>query len=879
MQRAGNAAAGKDTRNRIENNLAITCESLYEVACEQLKSFESYVPGEPIPRGWQIKKTEYNNDANKRNIHCFTKTDEAEGHYYEVLIDQRYHVNTFKLHSSNPDDRRNGFVGTDHAAVVKIFQHGSYDYVKVDDFIDRSGAIFESGIKIIDEMANVSLADKSKKIETLARYRQVVAAQLLVDCDFDGKSVLESVAKKKFETSFMSAKIIQRHAVLDIAITIAELRGNKINNETIENIINEIQRKEMQMDIERGRPVILKVGSDDAGIKMISAQFPLGQTTLPSSDRSGKHQVKLSNHVRDFTGIVDKNNEIKLEFCVDGHSSYPPIDEKNPAIRMQLAYLAAKEKIEQMARDAIKAGVKEEPLKISFSAMILLTPFIFVKTEKKARKKESENMQLEVSHYALELLRNTNPLTVNVDGKSVLVELDLSYMNLSANMKKVKLKATETPLQKAINARGMQELTDRMSACVNEVSDHDIRSKMQTYYQMLHKKGEEDFLQDRMVLIRQRQKQVHIDVSAKVNHLESLLAKLQENNDNISLEQNGRKKELLLALSAQTIADMDEAQKFIVQKQQSLNLLYEDLGRVTSERYLVSLDGGTTMRERNLVLQEDIKAKISTLLKWAEGDNLPQKISKVKDTQEYQSLITQLRFLRAQEYYHTRDDAHGNSYQFQANYLLANYSLGRAIEAFCKSGEDRTGLLRTSLMADDKFLNTYGYPPDIRDKSDQEKYNKIFAASYELSASLDGTGANVRGARGKQVSAKYVTPDYDEKTNPGFNVSAGEEVAGMAKGVFKETLKETLRHKLKKIQKSDALNQVEEDISRESGIIQARNRSAPVVTPRSPRQSPPGAALFHPPLTKPATQPAGTQEGSRKDDDKKNVDTKGKLIH
>ena len=117
---------------------------------------------------------------------------------------------------------------------------------------------------------------------------------------------------------------------------------------------------------------------------------------------------------------------------------------------------------------------------------------------------------------------------------------------------------------------------------------------MQKYYQMLRMKGEDDFLYDRMVVIRQRQKQVHIDVSTKVNHLESLLAKLLENNYKISLEQNARKKDVLRALSSQTLAEMDEVQKFILQKQHGLNQLYEDLGKVTSERYLTSVDGGTT---------------------------------------------------------------------------------------------------------------------------------------------------------------------------------------------------------------------------------------------------------------------------------------------
>jgi hypothetical protein len=337
---------------------------------------------------------------------------------------------------------------------------------------------------------------------------------------------------------------------------------------------------------------------------------------------------------------------------------------------------------------------------------------------------------------------------------------------------------------------------------------------------------------------------------------------------------------VLRALSSQTLAEMDEVQKFILQKQHSLNQLYEDLGKVTSERYLTSVAGGTTPREHNLALQEDIKARMEILMNRAAGDSLPQKIDNVKNTQEYQALITQLRFLRAQEYYYTRDEGHGNSYQFQANYLLANYSLGRAIEAFCKSGEDRTGLLRTSLMADDNFLNTYGYPPDIRDKNDQGKYHKIFAACYELSASLDCTDANARGARGKQVAAIYVTPDYDEKTNPGFNLSPGAEIAGTAKSVFKETLKEAFQHKLKKIQKSEAFNQVEEDVIHESTMVVTRTRSAPAVAPRSASQSPPGTTLFHRAHTNPAATPlAGKDEGPGKDDEKKDANTNGKLLH
>ncbi len=102
-------------------------------------------------------------------------------------------------------------------------------------------------------------------------------------------------------------------------------------------------------------------------MRMVSAQMPLGAKTLPSTHRTGDDALtKLSNNVTDFTGIYNPNEaKIEKRLVVDSHSSYCPINQKDGPLRVYYSYLAAKEKILQLAAEQLAANPQLAAQKLS----------------------------------------------------------------------------------------------------------------------------------------------------------------------------------------------------------------------------------------------------------------------------------------------------------------------------------------------------------------------------------------------------------------------------------------------------------------------------------------------------------------------------------
>ncbi len=85
-----------------------------------------------------------------------------------------------------------------------------------------------------------------------------------------------------------------------------------------------MERAEKFIIKERGRPALMKIGllgGENANVKMMSAQFPVGSETIPSSLREMGYAKKTANHVLDVTGVVT-DNQISVQLMIDGHSSY-----------------------------------------------------------------------------------------------------------------------------------------------------------------------------------------------------------------------------------------------------------------------------------------------------------------------------------------------------------------------------------------------------------------------------------------------------------------------------------------------------------------------------------------------------------------------------
>jgi hypothetical protein len=102
--------------------------------------------------------------------------------------------------------------------------------------------------------------------------------------------------------------------------------------------------------------------------------------------------------------------------------------------------------------------------------------------------------------------------------------------------------------------------------------------------------------------------------------------------------------------------------------------------------------------------------------------------------------------------------------------------MDRNIETFCKSGEDRTGWMRVTLLALTTFKAANGRDPDFNNEMDNNNFHKNYLnAAHELSASVDNTGFN-SGARGLQVDSSYTTSSK--------NMDFGKSMAVLAKKIY-----------------------------------------------------------------------------------------------
>jgi len=91
---------------------------------------------------------------------------------------------------------------------------------------------------------------------------------------------------------------------------------------------------------------------------------------------------------------------------------------------------------------------------------------------------------------------------------------------------------------------------------------------------------------------------------------------------------------------------------------------------------------------------------------------------------------------------------------FQRNYLIAHYLMGHDVDFFCKSAEDRTGLVNNKIEEAMIFRSQYGRYPRFDQTDDQKRLNQIALQVYHGGASRDTTGRNNRGARGLQINVK-----------------------------------------------------------------------------------------------------------------------------
>lgn len=641
------------------------------------------------------------------------------------------------------ESKASELTGSDGRLVVKIFDNKSYNYITTNDFIARGELLFDAVEK---ELTNVYFANEALKASFnswLAQRKIDFINTIKTDANLDIKR-LRMGDSEHFNSKYDKAQEALKQLLVDISISLA--KGGTEND--LSKIIHDIELAEKEYIADRGRPSIIKIGKvgrDDN--LMVSAQFPQGERTLPSSIRSGTDAVKLSNHVLDGSGKVNHKGELVFDLMVDGHSSYPPIDLKDVSLQRNIAYQAVVEKVTATARNVFHAdptleATKEKPLAVSLSGMMLLSALNFNKLERKIRSKLSENLQLDLSHLALECVRrkadpleiylSDTPYTDGVPFDPLYIKVDFNYMNLPVNMAGVTSKLFGGGvIQDYINERGFYDYCKNMEAYLrpksmgafplnmflNDIADQKTLEKIERYERKVGA--------------------MNMKLDVLYQDLGRLIEKMPDPSEKNSTD---AKIEVLLN-------DIKKIEEKLLAKYQKINAIHKDNFNA------------------NKNMQEKLVSEIA-----ADATNSPE-------DKRLSLLLT--RYIKMQDlFYNDKLIKTKNLYKFQILYLLTNEEVGRHVEAFCKSAEDRTGWLRVSLLSHLAFNQVFGRDPDFSSKEDKKHYDEFFSAvACELSASLENTKYNSE-AIGFQVENKY--------TNPSFSMKFGSRTAGLAKNIYED---------------------------------------------------------------------------------------------
>ncbi len=88
------------------------------------------------------------------------------------------------------------------------------------------------------------------------------------------------------------------------------------------------------------------------------------------------------------------------------------------------------------------------------------------------------------------------------------------------------------------------------------------------------------------------------------------------------------------------------------------------------------------------------------------------------------------------------DGLNSGNYQFQARFALLANQMDNFVEWFCKSGEDRTGLLNEHIEAYCIFIEKHGYAPRPGNAEDDKKFHQIMPRVHNGAPNRETNGAN-----------------------------------------------------------------------------------------------------------------------------------------
>ncbi|ADI37947.1 hypothetical protein [Waddlia chondrophila] len=520
--------------------------------------------------------------------------------------------------------------------------------------------------------------------------------------------------------------------------------------------IDDIDRLEREEIAREGRPVVVNIFTVK-GQKFFSMQTPESKDdqgkstpTIPSTLRD---QPGLANYVATSFGTISEDQQINIDHLAVRHSSYGPIAVEDDSLRQAYAIKNVKQLMTDLASAALEGqegGASEDhPLTIPLRSMMLLTP---LKGDRYYRNRkrfvagkwtgESETQQLKESALALTVMRD-RVIPLQINGRTVFVKLDSSYMNLGANKEAARMgvfgKIPLSSYEREINHRGYAEF-------LRDVEKHllqqEISQECKSYLnELINRECPSEYK------LKQR------ELQKTISGMRSMLNNKKEALEDLYMEYEGSR-------APQVAKKIDSACKEIRRIEKKINKQFGEL-------YALRMEAVDQNHENIQELQKEMINKLNEEIQGEIDLFRKKKLERTRD-------IVHNYFL-AKEIYQSKTYRQPETVMdFQTLYLQTYEMIGYMTEFFCKSAEDRTGRIDNKIQERHAFSALYHHQPSKSDKKEIDE--EIAPAIHQYSTSKDNTRFNSESP-GLQIS---------QDVNPSLTAKIDHTNATMAKRVIKK---------------------------------------------------------------------------------------------
>jgi hypothetical protein len=634
--------------------------------------------------------------------------------------------------------------------VFRKFKPGVHNGPKKEDFTTLANTYYEAAVAELRK----TLANEPEKLEKLLKIlenrhnmflkRLENPTGIAIDAD------MEELRQKKPEKykailerhGDFAPRIIQTGDLLkelnaNFMAVLLHAEGQEITTNNLDKKMKEVRVNVKKQIEERGRAnsihlyEVLDHTNPTIKSNRISTAVTIGNTTVPSHIRDGSNkEMAVSNFVRRSYGSVSSEDKASIGFTGLTHSSYPPINlfgknrisgvsiENEIKIRA-IAIKGVEQVLLELAKQEMQTKGKTSPIKIQLTSLSLITAAIKLR-QRAARPGETESKQLEEIIIALGMCQARSPLELMLDSQKIRIEVDITQMNMPTNIGKSALEGIVLPSygdaskpedwgdasQKYSRARGFVDYCNNFSNYLGVQQSQN--NQLSAILSSSSSNNQEE---------NEKRKEIQNEYKTLYDHQSFLQGDSSKNNEKLY------KKKLNLY-------------KDCLKKIQKLEGEHKDICIKLIERNKGNFDAN----KKTSFAQE-----LETL------ENKSPRDANMKDYVDNCRLMFDTQKIYHEGLYRNPE----NAYEFQARYLLLNYRMGRHVEWFCKSAEDRTGRLGEKIEELLTFHELYGRFPRMGDQNDNDLIKQISISVHLGSVNRQVTDDNDPGALGIQVEDEF----------------------------------------------------------------------------------------------------------------------------